>query len=292
MSANETIRRSRELWELSPSAVVSNYSQLAQRAFEGGQETGVPVVICALNEAPDIAATLASLAVSDTKVFPVVVDNGSTDETLELARNMGAKTLEEPTPNKLQALKKGVSHLIRNLEQSTPILFTDADTIVGHTWASSMLRIVQRHDTGAGGLLSGRVVFASGDSPITDKVRSTTDVLKQIEARVRHKPAMVRGANMAIWFDGHGQVAQGLAGLEASFPQDVAIRDQIGIQGGIIIGSVHPATIVVSKGDRYRSLSDYLTTRRNSVGRLSTVDLYRREYGDDHPAYNLEQADA
>ena len=82
------------------------------------------VIIPCLNEAHGIKATISEVQ----KVLPlaeiVVIDNGSTDRTVEIAKNSGASILKEPSPGKGYAVRRGFSHITN---KSNPVLLIDGD---------------------------------------------------------------------------------------------------------------------------------------------------------------------
>lgn len=83
----------------------------------------VDVVIPALNEARSIGAVLAALPASVRRV--VVVDNGSTDGTAEVARAAGAVVIAEPRRGYGSACLAGLAEL--RADPPDVVAFVDAD---------------------------------------------------------------------------------------------------------------------------------------------------------------------
>ncbi len=112
-------------------------------------QLGVSVIVPARNEEVSVAACLASL-VSQTGVnFEVIlVDDGSTDRTLEIAQSFSGVRVIHPGPlpanwtGKNNAVFAGVQHA-----QGDWLLFTDADTV--HLPGSLARALAEAHQHGA-----------------------------------------------------------------------------------------------------------------------------------------------
>jgi len=79
------------------------------------------VIIPVLNEAETIAHTLQSLP--STGVEMILVDGGSSDNTVEIAQNMGAKAFLSPEPGRAMQMNTGAKYATGNI-----LLFLHADT--------------------------------------------------------------------------------------------------------------------------------------------------------------------
>jgi glycosyltransferase involved in cell wall biosynthesis len=93
------------------------------------------VVIPAYNEADYLPAALRSLRAQD---FPgavevIVVDNGSTDGTADLARRLGARVVEEHGPGVSAARQRGT-----RAARGEIVVSTDADTVHPPDWLSRL----------------------------------------------------------------------------------------------------------------------------------------------------------
>jgi glycosyltransferase involved in cell wall biosynthesis len=96
--------------------------------------TEISVVIPALNEGEEIKRCLESLAKQSFSKFEViVVDNGSVDNTVQVARDFGCHVLMEPKRGVSYARQKGFE-----VAQGWIVASTDADTVVPPNWLESI----------------------------------------------------------------------------------------------------------------------------------------------------------
>jgi glycosyltransferase involved in cell wall biosynthesis len=95
----------------------------------------ISVVIPAFNEEATIASCLASLAGQDYagSVEVIVVDNASTDATAEVARNGGARVINEPVRGVCHARQRGTEAATGDI-----VVSSDADTTFPPTWLSQI----------------------------------------------------------------------------------------------------------------------------------------------------------
>jgi glycosyltransferase involved in cell wall biosynthesis len=93
------------------------------------------VVIPAYNEEANIAACLSSLAEQDYPgpVEVIVVDNASTDATAQIARDHGARVINEPERGVCHARQRGTS-----AARGAIVISSDADTTYPRTWLSQI----------------------------------------------------------------------------------------------------------------------------------------------------------
>ncbi len=101
---------------------------------------GVSVVIPAFNEEGYLPAALASLARQQVPggFEVVVVDNGSTDRTAEVAARGGARVVREETPGVCAARQRGTEEA-----RGAIVVSTDADTVHPPGW---LARLAERFD--------------------------------------------------------------------------------------------------------------------------------------------------
>lgn len=94
----------------------------------------VSIVIPSLNEEQFIERCLKSLKNQTVPCEIIVVDNGSTDKTVEIARKYADKVLVEPEINLTELRSKGVE-----TSQSNIIATTDSDTVCPPEWLETLL---------------------------------------------------------------------------------------------------------------------------------------------------------
>jgi len=100
------------------------------------------VIIAALNEEEGIGLTIAELM--DTLDSPriLVVDGGSTDRTVEIAKRMGAEIVFQDGLGKGDAIAKAIKHLVLTVDY---VVITDADYTYPAEYVPEMIRILERN---------------------------------------------------------------------------------------------------------------------------------------------------
>jgi len=102
----------------------------------------VQLVIAALNEEEGIGLTIAEMKDILGDISTLVVDGKSTDKTVELARNMGAKVVCQDGIGKGDALKKALENLDPD---SKYIILTDADYTYPAEYVPDMIKILEEN---------------------------------------------------------------------------------------------------------------------------------------------------
>lgn len=109
-------------------------------------KSNVAVLIAALNEEDGIGPTLEELKrVLDDPYF-LVVDGGSADRTVEIAKEMGADVILQEGKGKGQAIGQGIKYLNSDTRY---VVFTDADFTYPAEYIPEMIEVLQKnHDVG------------------------------------------------------------------------------------------------------------------------------------------------
>ena len=118
-------------------------------AREEGDLSRASVVIPALNEAEHITATLASVLAGRPREI-LMVDGGSTDDTIQLARESGATVVTSP-PGRARQMNAGTAQATGNV-----LVFLHADSLLPRDWLEVICDTLR--NTGvAGGAFGFRV---------------------------------------------------------------------------------------------------------------------------------------
>ena len=105
----------------------------------------ISVVVPAWNAAGVLPRLLAALAAQTGEHELVVVDTGSSDATVTLARDAGAKVVAAPRRNRSLARNLGVA-----ATRADVIAFTDADCVPAPSWAEALAGCLESSPLAAG----------------------------------------------------------------------------------------------------------------------------------------------
>jgi dolichol-phosphate hexosyltransferase len=100
------------------------------------------LIIAALNEAPGIGLTIAEMKDTLGEIPVLVVDGKSSDRTVEIAKNLGAKVVCQDGVGKGDALAKALEHVDLNLRY---IILTDADFTYPAEYVPAMIRVLEEN---------------------------------------------------------------------------------------------------------------------------------------------------
>lgn len=148
----------------------------------------VSVQVCALNEEANIAACLGAITANDPTDI-LVIDGGSTDRTVEIARTMGVRVIEAGPIGLARQRRLGY------LDSPCPLVaFVDADDRIAPDWLSttvaeleagdyaalqSLLRVPTPHNFWTGGWDG---YFQESVRPIADTIMVGRPALYRTEA--------------------------------------------------------------------------------------------------------------
>ena len=100
------------------------------------------LIIAALNEAPGIGLTIAEMKDTLSEIPVLVVDGKSSDRTVEIAKNLGAKVVYQDGTGKGDALAKALEHTDPNANY---IILTDADYTYPAKYVPAMIKILDEN---------------------------------------------------------------------------------------------------------------------------------------------------
>lgn len=100
------------------------------------------LLIAALNEAQGIGLTIAEMIDTLGEIPVLVVDGRSSDRTVEIAKNLGAKVVRQEGFGKGDALAKALEYVDSNVEY---IILTDADFTYPAEYVPAMIRILEEN---------------------------------------------------------------------------------------------------------------------------------------------------
>jgi len=157
----------------------------------------VSVVVPAYNEENYISKTISSLKTQDYKgIYEiVVVDNGSTDKTAEIARKSGVTVIEEPTIGVCSARQAGAS-----VSQGSIIISTDGDTSFPSDWISTIVKTFESDQSIVG--VTGPYKYVN--PPLWGRVYcfllfGTVNAVFKLTKKVFYSPASNLAFQKAAW---------------------------------------------------------------------------------------------
>lgn len=276
----------RRLYAANGEELVSKLGAITRERFAwaGQSKSVLPVIIPAKNEAQRLPGTL--VAVSRANLLPIVVDNSSTDNTAEIAEQMGAVLLEQPTGKKMAATKRGLEYATHELRAQSA-LFIDADTLVLPGYGEAMSRRMNDLDTGSGVGVFGSSYRMFGASRVADVVSTLTNLNDNIRRERRGDEPVPRGHNFGLRFDDAGHIEAGIMELpddlflatnECSVPDDVAIFRAVCAAGAVVAGCVDPGSFVITE-NRISSFGQLWAVHKGATWEQVTGDSYRQQYG-------------
>lgn len=156
----------------------------------------ISVVVPARNEEAFLADTLKSIRKQDFKgnYEIIVVDNGSSDKTAEIAQGFKARVIKELHHGIANARDKGF-----RAARGKIVASTDADTIVPQNWLSAIAKSLDDNPQAVG--ISGKIVFYGSKTVKTGFVNLLARLANRIVVWMTSDRGFFRGANFAVYKD-------------------------------------------------------------------------------------------
>jgi glycosyltransferase involved in cell wall biosynthesis len=190
----------------------------------------VPVLIPARNEEDHIVSTLRALKKQTLNLELVVIINGCTDRTAELARSNGATVLKS-AEGKMLAIQCGLRHLAQRA--SGPVLILDADSRpFSKRWAEHMTSELASMGRKKPAIVWGQYMYDSEINPVLGLMLSFIMFRSAWRDRKSSSPARIRGGNMGLRMN-DALVIEQMLELDNFWPrEDVAMFDLVHKHGG------------------------------------------------------------
>lgn len=237
----------------------------------------IPVLIAARNEQEHIGRTLSALSKQSYNVQPIVIVNGSTDKTADIAKQAGATVLESPE-GKTPAMQAGLQYLGKYALK--PLLILDADSRPwSKDWSSHMSQTLRSLPDQAPALTWGPCIFSSEINPVLGLVFSATSMRVSWADRHKDKPRTIRGSNMGLYMKSEAPLEEILA-LDNYWPRDdVAIFDVMKNHDANHAVTFNPKAWVLTSG--FRTMD---TIRKMITDRRHPSKVMDTSYANDAPA--------
>jgi hypothetical protein len=271
-----------DIRRMDPEVITTAFADDARLVFGEAQASGdfVPVVIPTRNGAEDLPATLVSLSQSERPVLPIIIENNSTDNTLEVADRFGAVCLSAEG-SKMGALQAGLGYVAET--GCGLAVITDDDVLVRRDWAGNMENKLRSLNDGSGVVVCGTSFTMHGKNPVVDLAYTSYRAARDAAYMVTGKEFSVRGHNYGIAFDDNGHILEAVNTLDPKlFEGDAhALLAEARAAGAIVHTTIRPDMAVVTKGDRLSTVAEAL----RAVFGNERSDSYRQQYGEDYTVH-------
>jgi len=117
----------------------------------------VSVIVPVLNEAANLPSCLAAVGAARRDVEVIVVDGGSSDNSANVARELGATVLSSPLPQRAAQMNLGAA-----TAQGEVLVFLHADTLLLDGWLAALQDGLRQRPDAAGGVFRRRFQRPSG----------------------------------------------------------------------------------------------------------------------------------
>lgn len=242
----------------------------------------VPIIIPARNEAHRIGETLDTLSRQVHKVEPIVVVNGTTDETADIARNAGARVLES-AEGRMPALQEGLRFLGRRALENVLILDADSKPL-SKNWSRRLVSETQGLPKERPAIVWGPYVFLEDINPAVGAFFTATSMQVSWADRHKDKPRTIRGGNTGLRIC-NDELLEDILVLENYWPRDdVAIYDITMKHGANKKVVFHPEAWAATSGIRLKEALKRIVKERRHATKIYD-DSYAREAPPDSKPY-------
>lgn len=241
------------------------------------------ILIPAQNEADRIGRLLDAVPKHDT---PIVLPNGCTDQTAEIAAGFGAIVLHQEDPGKMPALQAGLRFLGHRAIDG-PVITADADCwpVFSERWSTTISQrlatvILNPTIEATSAVTVGPIVHRYGPGWASNLMRTALHYSREVRAAHGSNVGSWPGKNMGLWV-GSEDVLEALLSIPHYWPgEDIAIKDTIVDAGGAAIKCLHPQAAVYSEA-RYDDgfFRQFLLTRGERIERSMTDYIGRGAEG-------------
>lgn len=243
----------------------------------------LPVIIAARNEELQIGRNLDVLSRQLQRVEPIVVVNGSTDRTADIARQAGATVLESPE-GKMPALQEGLRYLGKRALNSLLILDADSRPFT-KKWSRHMGNELGSSLERNPAMVWGAYVYNEEINPLLAVFFTGTTMRVAWADRHKERPRTVRGGNAGLFIK-KSKLLEEMLALENYWPrEDVAIFDTMKSHAAEHKVTLRPDAWVLTSGYRITQTLKRIVRERKHPS-LVMDDTYAREAPLDSKPYN------
>ena len=275
-----TIAFARRISSISGDVILKNNASSMKNAFS---ERGIPVIVRARDEQEDLPKLLFSLSRSNTPVNPIIVDNGSSDATPYIGKSLGLTVITEKRIGVVPASISAFNYIREANLHTQPVLFSDADSIPGMKWASSMISLLGKMGR-SGGIAYGLYAYFGGQLLSDSLLTSAYHMKSLLSFNLRNK-VTAHGGNSGIKFDQDGKILEACTHLDPKFTIGLGglIRDKVKGANGIAIRSFNPFTLSPTRSDR---MPDLYSVFKLFISHRKAITEHYKEWFKDHPGYD------
>ncbi|HSX05344.1 MAG TPA: hypothetical protein VLF69_02660 [Candidatus Saccharimonadales bacterium] len=236
----------------------------------------IPALIAARN-APRVGETVSALA--DT-AWPIVIPNGCTDDTAEIAERAGATIVDCDVEGKTPALQAGIQFL-GEAALHEPFMMVDADTVpvFRSRFVDAMGAARSRLDPDKPALLVGPLRYIRGASFTSDLARTVILARRQFRSQFDPNAGRFGGNSMLLDINGNEALLDAILGLGNLWPcEDEAIKDAVVSHGGNTLKVMDVRALATTD---CRSAVGFF--ERLKIGAAAASAAWERSYADDAP---------